>query len=117
MQYNIAVSVGHHARNPGQKSNNSSEYSEMVTVAALVVKFLSENGHTAHLIGANSLRQKIADVNTLCCDCAIELHLNSGGGRGFETLYMTGSARGKELATQVHQSVKKSFIPAKRPWY
>ena len=105
MIYDIAVSVGHNARRPGHKEHNVSEYSEMVVVAGLLVQGLQMQGHNAFLVGARPLDQKVSQVNNPRCDCAIELHLNKGGGVGFETLYMNGSAKGKALACHVHKAV------------
>jgi N-acetylmuramoyl-L-alanine amidase len=57
------------------------------------------------LIGTGRLEQKVARVNALSPDFAIELHLNAGGGHGYETLYCPGSVKGKALASAVNSSI------------
>ncbi len=56
-------------------------------------------------MGSGPLPKQIAEVNELNADCAIELHLNAGGGHGYETLYCPGSERGEDLAQVVNSAI------------
>ena len=105
MTKRVAVSVGHNPNQPGFKVGTISEYSEMNVLAGLVVQKLQMACHKGYLIGTGRLEQKVGRVNLLAPDCAIELHLNAGGGHGYEMLYYPGSVKGKALAASVNSSV------------
>jgi N-acetylmuramoyl-L-alanine amidase len=101
----VAVSVGHHPGAPGFSAGQYSEYSEMAVVVGFVVQTLMYQGVMAYLVGAGSLRQKVAAINALDPDVALELHLNAGGGDGTEVLYAPGSATGRRLAEIVNRAI------------
>ena len=101
----IAVSVGHNPEDPGFKVNNVSEYSEMSVLVGMVVQKIQRVGHEAYHVGTGELEEKVDYINAIAPDCAIELHLNAGGGHGYETLHYPGSIQGKALASAVNSSV------------
>ena len=101
----VAVSVGHNPENPGFKVNNVSEYSEMSVLVGMVVQKIQRVGHEAYHVGTGELEEKVDYINAIAPDCAIELHLNAGGGHGYETLHYPGSVQGKALASSVNSSV------------
>ena len=101
----VAVSVGHNPEDPGFKVNNVSEYSEMSVLVGMVVQKIQRVGHEAYHVGTGELEEKVDYINAIAPDCAIELHLNAGGGHGYETLHYPGSIQGKALASSVNSSV------------
>lgn len=117
----IAISIGHHPDAPGFTAAPFSEYGEMSAVAGLLVQELQMRGHKAYLIGTGQLGAKVAAVNALAPDIALELHLNAGGGDGVETLYCPGSATGKRLAQAVNGGIVAATGErdrgAKEGWY
>ena len=117
----IAVSVGHNPVEPGYAFHNISEYSEMAVLAGMVVQKFQRSGRQAYLIGTGPLKQKVKQINSLNVGAALELHLNAGGGHGFETLYCPGSSNGKLLAVNVHESLKSCLAikdrGVKEGWY
>jgi hypothetical protein len=101
----FGVSIGH---NPDAASfTNKNEYSEGAVIAGWIVKLAMENNLTPYIIGTGKLKKKVKEINKLKLDCAIELHLNSGGGIGGETLYCPGSAKGKKFAEIIHKKTSK----------
>jgi hypothetical protein len=101
----IAVSNGHNPTHPGFKADNISEYSEMALLTGMVVSHIQMAGHIAYLVGTGPLEDKVNAINDLGVDCAIELHLNAGGGHGYETLHCPGSTAGMRLATSINQAI------------
>lgn len=105
MQKRIAVSIGHHPDRPGFKVHNYSEYSEMAQLAGLLVQKIHRACHKAYMVPTGRLKDKVKFINALGVDMAVELHLNAGGGHGYETLYCPGSVKGKELAASVNSAM------------
>ena len=101
----IAFSVGHRPARPGYKVNRISEYSELFNLAAYLIQMFSQKSVLAYMIGTGTLQNKVAHINKLNVDLAIELHLNAGGGHGAETLYCPGSRKGKILAQKVQDQI------------
>jgi hypothetical protein len=97
----IAISIGHNPKAPGAATHGFTEYGEMAPVAGQLIHLLAASGHEAYMIGTGSLPEKVAEVNAIGADCAVELHANSGGGHGCETLYCPGSGSGRDLAEAV----------------
>ncbi len=117
----VAISIGHNPRSPGAAEGALTEYSQMAAVAGILVSTLAIEGHEAYLIGTGLLNKKVLDVNQIGADCAVELHLNRGGGYGCETLYCPGSATGKIMAETVHKEIME-LLPfrdrgVKEGWY
>jgi N-acetylmuramoyl-L-alanine amidase len=103
--FKIAVSIGHHPAKPGYTHHNISEYSEMAILAGLIINKIQRASHHTFMIGTGELAHKVDDINYLNPDCAVELHLNAGGGHGHETLYCPGSVKGKRLALSVNNQI------------
>jgi len=117
----VAISIGHHPDAPGYTSPPWSEYGEMAAIAGLLVQELQKLGVKAYMIGTGKLAEKVAAVNVLAPDVALELHLNAGGGDGAETLYCPGGATGKRLAQAVNSGIVAATGErdrgAKEGWY
>lgn len=101
----IAISLGHKPARPGYKENKISEYSELAPLVGYLIQMFSQRSDLAYIIGTGILQNKVAHINKLKVDLAIELHLNAGGGHGAETLYCPGSRKGKILAQKVQDQI------------
>lgn len=101
----VAISIGHRPARPGYKVKQISEYSELAPMAGYLIQMISQKGHLAYIIGTGILQNKVAHINKLKVDMAVELHLNAGGGHGAETLYCPGSKTGKILAQKVQDQI------------
>lgn len=105
----IAISIGHHPDKPGIHSGQYTEHSEMAPIAGYLIQTLIYMGHKPYVVAAGPLPDKIQAVNKLNADCAIELHLNAGGGDGAETLYCPGSENGYDLASIIHDEIMYGY--------
>lgn len=105
----VAISIGHHPNRPGITNDQYTEHSEMAPIAGFLIQTLIYMGYKPYIVAAGPLSEKIKDVNKLNADCAIELHLNAGGGNGVETLYCPGSESGYRLAEIVHDEIMHGF--------
>jgi N-acetylmuramoyl-L-alanine amidase len=103
----VAISAGHNPTAKGASNGLFNEYTETLLLAADLIHKLQEAGIQAWIIGTGSLRKKVREVNDGGFDCAIEIHLNAGGGHGCETLYHIDSINGKSLATLVQKAMVK----------
>ena len=94
----IAVSIGHHPQRQGASYADWSEYALCAPVAGFAVREITRAGHQAFMAPAASLVSKVAWINGLEVDLAVEIHVNAGLGHGCETLYCPSSARGLDAA-------------------
>lgn len=101
----VAISIGHRPARPGYKIKHNSEYSELAPLAGYIIQMLSQKSILAYMIGTGILQNKVAHINKLHVDLAIELHLNAGGGHGAETLYCPGSKTGKLPAQKIQDQI------------
>jgi N-acetylmuramoyl-L-alanine amidase len=116
----VAISIGHNPVRPGFQVRKFSEYSEMAPVAGLLVRELMYVGVIAIMAGTGPSRSKVSYINEVAPDLAVELHLNSGGGQGCETLYCPHSRKGKTAAAIIHEEIKsinKRDRGIKPGWY
>ncbi len=117
----IAISAGHNPKAVGAKYSNFKEYAENALISGFLINWLENSDHSAYIVPTGPLASKVDFINNLNCDCAIEIHLNMGGGSGSETLYCPGSEKGKILANFVQDSlITDSFIKnrgIKEGWY
>lgn len=99
---NIAISVGHYPGDPGAKNGKHNEYRDCAVIAACVVYAIQGLGHNAWLIGSGRLKKKVDQVNDLhFIDCAVEIHLNAGGGSGCEALYCPGTSENNQRLAEL----------------
>ena len=101
----VAISLGHRPARPGYKIKQISEYSELAPLVGYLIQRLSQKGILAYIIGTGILQNKVAHINRLKADLAVEVHLNAGGGHGAETLYCPGSSTGKRLDQDVQDQI------------
>jgi hypothetical protein len=117
----IAISAGHYPDRPGAVYNGHHEHLEAVLIAGWVIYILQQLGARAWLIGAGRLREKVEAINAGGFDCAVEVHLNTGGGSGCETLFCPGSGKGNDLAGSIQRHiVTRTLLPSrgiKEGWY
>ena len=109
----IGLSVGHsaHVDNPQTQVYEFARCQEPINLAG---ELLSRSGIDVYLIepGTYDLRNddalisKVGQLNAAECDCAIELHLNAGGGNYSRAYYWgngtTSSVEGLLLARRLH---------------
>lgn len=103
----IALSPGHTPTAPGAKHGNITEYGLSCAVIGDLIFRLDKAGHEAHLIGSDSNRVQVEQINAINPEIGLELHFNastSADMHGTETLY-SGSLPGGELAFAVNTRI------------
>ena len=122
----IFVSAGHHPAAPGATHERFTEYDEAIIWAEKLVELLGDEGM---LVPTGVLQSKVDYINSRLIngDIALEIHFNAAAdgdgnpvGRGSETLYYPGSAKGEALATAVQAALADVFPPdrgVKEGWY
>tara|TARA_Y100001938_G_C8049252_1_gene410732 strand:- start:61 stop:627 length:567 start_codon:yes stop_codon:yes gene_type:complete len=109
----VGLSVGHSAHRDNPETQQY-EYSRCKASIELAGELLSRSGVDVYLIepgtydlsNDDALISKVAQINTAECDCAIELHLNAGGGNYSRAYYWgsgsSSSVEGLLLARRIH---------------
>ena len=134
----IFISAGHHEQSRGAKFNGITEFDLTTVWANRIAELL--DGRCFRIPGGR-LKDKVKFINNWADkdSLAVEIHFNSAKmwkdlnengiiddgemvnvGRGSETLYYPGSARGKEAAETVQESLGKIMKPnrgVKEGWY
>ena len=96
----IALSAGHTPKRPGAKKGIISEYALTSAIVGDLIYRLEKSGNEAWIIGASTNSKQIEQINSLGCDCGLELHFNSFSSQemhGTEVLH-AGSKNGEKLA-------------------
>lgn len=106
-KFKIALSMGHTPNAPGASSGLVTEYGLTSAVIGDLAFRLDKAGHEPWIIGADSNRDQVKDINKLKPDFGLELHFNSYGMEHFngtEVLH-SGSAKGRDLAADICDSI------------
>lgn len=112
----ILISAGHHPYAKGASFENFNEYEEAKMWVPFIVNHLGSKGMS---VPDGVLREKVAFINSIVnAELAVEIHFNSALdkdgfhiGRGCETLYYPGSAKGKFAAGLVQDELSIIFSP------
>jgi len=127
----ILISGGHNAEAVGATDKGFSEYPETrvwaETLSECIWKMYKAN---SYIVPSGSLREKVAFINSMLRSnwdsrshaVAVEVHFNSSprGGKGSETLFCPGSAKGEILAQSVQSKLTSVFQPSRgvtEGWY
>lgn len=109
----VFIAVGHGGPDPGAVANGLTE-KEVNLVMALRCKVELERhgvevGISRTKDEADPLADEIKECNAFAPDCAIEIHCNAGGGKGFEAYYQTKKYKtnSRLLASAIEAEVKK----------
>lgn len=108
----IAIRGGHNPQSQGA-CGIVNEVTEDRKIYTSVVKYLKLDGNEVldvtpfNCTSAEDLKFGVAKANTFKADLFSSIHLNAGGGKGFEVLYHPNSAKGKEYATRICNSMSK----------
>lgn len=122
----IVISAGHYPTAPGACWDGVCEHELAVQWARWIYDELSFRTEVK-LAPVGKLGYKVAQINEMNADLAMEIHFNSAGGHGAgcETLYMPGSQKGKLVAdiinpvlaqyTSPNRGVKEGWFRMDRP--
>lgn len=108
----VYIGVGHGGSDPGAVSGSHKEKIYALDIATACTAELKRHGISvmqSRTIDENeSAAAKIKECNSYNPDIALDIHLNVGGGDGFEVFCSVSGGKGKNLAQKIEAAVKKN---------
>lgn len=111
----IFIDAGHGGNDPGANANGLLEKNLTLDIAKRIRKYLNDN-YTGHKIKMSrtsdtypSLSKRANDANNWGADVFVSIHINAGGGTGFESYIFNGnvSNKTKQVQNAVHDAIVK----------
>lgn len=107
----VFIGVGHGGKDSGAVGNGLIEKQLTLSIALYCKTELLRHGVSVRLSRERDeddrLAEEIRECNAYDPDVAVDVHINSGGGDGFEAFYSRYGGKGKELAKNIEAEVKK----------
>ena len=111
------IDAGHGGSDPGAVANGLSEKGLTLTIARRIKAYLDNNyaGHEARLSRTGdmtlSLAQRTNTANNWGADYFLSVHINSGGGTGYEDYIYNGKVSNKTVSTRdiIHEEIMKQI--------
>lgn len=110
----VFIGIGHGGSDPGAVANGLKESNLALDIGMRLNALLKAAGvftlisRTADV--DDDLTDKIARCNVFAPDLALDIHINAGGGEGWEAFVYSGGGTSKLLAQNIEQEVKKITI-------
>lgn len=117
MTKKIYLDPGHGGSDPGASGNGLKEKDVVLKIARYTRDYLNDN-YTEHSIRMSrttdktvSLASRTNDANRWGADVFVSIHINAGGGKGYEDFIYNGSVsqNTRNLQNAVHKEVSKLF--------
>jgi N-acetylmuramoyl-L-alanine amidase len=112
----IVLDAGHGGKDPGVVANGLKEKDLTLQIVKHIGRLLGEyEGVEVHYTRTDDrfleLTERAAIANKLKADYFISVHINGGGGTGFETFIFNGTTDAKTIACQnvIHQEILKAI--------
>lgn len=106
----VFLGVGHGGKDPGAVADGFREKDITLTMALACKKELERHGVTVGISRTKDeddpLTEEIKECNAFDPDVAVDIHVNAGGGDGFEAFHTLGGGTGKVLAQNIEAEVK-----------
>lgn len=106
----VFIGVGHGGSDPGASANGLIEKTVNLNMALALRDELVRHGVQVKMSREkdedDTVAQEVSECNAYNPDLAVEVHNNSGGGKGFEVFVYPGSTTGNKLATNIETEVK-----------
>lgn len=107
----VFIGVGHGGTDPGAVSKGLKEAELNLPIALACRAELERHGVSVKMSREKDENDPVADeikeCNAFGPDLAVDLHLNAGGGDGFEVYHHYNGGKGKTLATNIEAEVVK----------
>ena len=107
--HKVFLGVGHGGKDPGAVSGGMQEKDITLGIAMACRDELAKYGvlvKTSREDDADDpLSDEIRECNAFDPDLALDIHINAGGGKGFEAYHTLTGGRGKELAENIEAEV------------
>lgn len=118
----IAIDPGHGGVDPGAVANNLQEKDINLHVGLGVAHRLETNYENVQILRVRigdetvSLKTRVAQANSFGADLYLSIHVNAGGGAGFESYrHPAAPQRTKELQYAIHDELMKFYSQFGRP--
>lgn len=106
----IYIGVGHGGSDPGAVAGKHKEAAYALDIANACTAELKRHGLSIMQSRTSDVTEtaaaKIKECNAYGPDLALDIHLNAGGGDGFEIFYSVTGGKGKPFAQAVEAAVK-----------
>lgn len=117
MTKKIYLDPGHGGSDPGASGNGLKEKDVVLKIAKYTRDYLNDNytGHSIRMSRTSdktvSLTSRTNDANRWGADVFVSIHINAGGGKGYEDFIYNGSVsqNTRNLQNAVHKEVSKLF--------
>lgn len=110
MAYKVFLGVGHGGKDPGAIADGFREKDMTLTMALACRDELLRHGVTVGMSRTKDeddpLNEVVRKCNAFAPDLASDLHVNAGGGDGFEAFHTLGGGAGKLLAQNIESEVR-----------
>lgn len=112
----IFIDPGHGGNDPGATENGLQEKNITLDIALRMKEYLLQtfDGHEVRLSRETdktvSLSQRTTMANNWQADYLVSIHINAGGGTGFESFIFNGSYSGKAETHRLRQLVHQSIV-------
>lgn len=106
----VYIGVGHGGTDPGAVSGSYKESAFALDISTACTAELKSHGVTVMQSRTSDVTEsaaaKIKECNAYNPDIALDIHLNAGGGDGFEIYHSINGGKGKTLAAAIETAVK-----------
>lgn len=116
MTIKLFIDPGHGGNDPGAVGNGLKEKDITLYLARMIKKYLDENytGHTVMLSRSGDTTLTLADrtnkANAWKADYFLSIHVNAGGGTGYEDfVYSNTDTHTEKLRSVIHNEIKKAM--------
>ncbi len=103
----IYLDPGHGGTDPGAQGNGLQEKNVTLAIALKVRDILNRDyeGHTIRMSRSSdvtvSLPQRTNDANSWGADYFVSIHINAGGGTGYEDFIYNGSVSSQDISYRI----------------
>lgn len=106
----VFIGVGHGGTDPGAVGNGLKEKDLTLAIATHCRNELVRHGVTVKMSRekdeGDPVKDEVAECNKFSPALAVDIHINAGGGDGFEAYYYHGGGKSKTLAQNIEAQVK-----------
>lgn len=109
MNKKVFLGIGHGGNDSGASANGFKEKNMTLTIGLACRDYLQANGVKVGMSRTkdenDNINERIRECNSFKPDIAIDIHINSGGGNGFESFYHYKGGLSKILAQNCEREV------------
>lgn len=111
MNKKVFLGIGHGGSDSGASANGFKEKNMTLTIGLACREYLQANGVKVGMSRTkdenDDINERIRECNAFNPDIAMDIHINSGGGDGFESFYHYKGGLSKVLAQNCEREVMK----------